>query len=157
MLFERQLDIDGRRRRRPSRPRPRRCAVVARRRVFPAVAQADRVADVRRAVDPRRDRLRGEPPAELVREVVAVARELVVGRRRELREQRVDDVLDLVRGARGAPDDDLVDDDSSHRDMLATLEKQYDDLVEAEAEMATSDDLTDELEAFLRSQNDPDD
>ena len=53
--------------------------------------------------------------------------------------------------------DDLVDDDSSHRDMLAALEKQYDDLVQAEAEMATSDDLTDELEAFLRSQNDPDD
>ena len=41
-------------------------------------------------------------------------------------------------------------------DMLAALEKQYDDLVEAEAEMATSDDLTDELEAFLRSQNDDD-
>ncbi|MBQ88564.1 MAG: hypothetical protein CL433_06965 [Acidimicrobiaceae bacterium] len=53
--------------------------------------------------------------------------------------------------------DDLVDDDSSNRDMLAALEKQYDDLVEAEAEMATSDDLTDELEAFLRSQNDTDD
>ena len=53
--------------------------------------------------------------------------------------------------------DDLVDDDSSHRDMLAALEKQYDDLVEAEAEMATSDDLTNELEAFLRSQNDSDD
>ena len=41
--------------------------------------------------------------------------------------------------------------------MLAALEKQYDDLVEAEAEIATSDDLTDELEAFLRSQNDADD
>ncbi|MEC7375400.1 MAG: PAC2 family protein [Actinomycetota bacterium] len=52
--------------------------------------------------------------------------------------------------------DDLVDDDSSHRDMLAALEKQYDDLVEAEAEIATSNDLTDELEAFLRSQNDDD-
>ncbi|MEK9637892.1 MAG: hypothetical protein VW060_12585, partial [Acidimicrobiaceae bacterium] len=52
--------------------------------------------------------------------------------------------------------DDLVDDDSSHRDMLAALEKQYDDLVEAEAEIATSNDLTDELEAFLRSQSDDD-
>ena len=47
---------------------------------------------------------------------------------------------------------DLVDDDSSHREMLEALERQYDDLVEAEAEMA-GDELTDELEAFLRSQD----
>ena len=52
--------------------------------------------------------------------------------------------------------DDLVDDDSSHRDMLAALEKQYDDWSRPKP-IATSNDLTDELEAFLRSQNDPDD
>lgn len=53
--------------------------------------------------------------------------------------------------------DDLVSDEDSHREMLAALEKQYDDLVDAEAELASSDDLDDQLEAFLRSQDDTDD
>lgn len=50
--------------------------------------------------------------------------------------------------------DELVDDDPSNREMLETLEKQYDDLLNAEAELAGGDDFTEALEAFLRSQDD---
>ncbi|MEM9202977.1 MAG: PAC2 family protein [Actinomycetota bacterium] len=53
--------------------------------------------------------------------------------------------------------DDLVSDEDTHREMLGALEKQYDDLVDAEAELASGDDLEDQLEAFLRSQDDGDD
>ena len=41
--------------------------------------------------------------------------------------------------------------------MLVALESQYDDLVDAEAELASGDDLEGELEAFLRSQDDGED
>ena len=53
--------------------------------------------------------------------------------------------------------DDLVSDEDSHREMLAALEKQYDDLIDAEAELVSGNDLDGELEAFLRSQDDTDD
>ncbi len=53
--------------------------------------------------------------------------------------------------------DDLVSDEDSHREMLVALESQYDDLVDAEAELASGDDLEGELEAFLRSQDDGED
>lgn len=53
--------------------------------------------------------------------------------------------------------DDLVSDEDSHREMLAALEKQYDVLIDAEAELVSGNDLDGELEAFLRSQDDTDD
>jgi proteasome assembly chaperone (PAC2) family protein len=50
----------------------------------------------------------------------------------------------------------LIDENPSHREMLRTLENQYDALVDAEADLASGHDLTSQLEDFLRSQNDAD-
>ena len=51
--------------------------------------------------------------------------------------------------------DSLVRNEDSHGEMLAQLERQYDDLLDAESSMPTSDELASEVEKFLRSQDGP--